>query len=318
MVQGLARKNLWATVDVICRLSLILAATAVASCSIVEGYPHDPEDTAATLTKLAPYFDSAKDDEYLAAQAINDEANARKLRDSIVMNRMHAYDIEYDNFKKSLTSYGNTLTTGSDLVVLILNGVGATIGGAGAKSALAAASGGVVGAQGDINKDLFFQKTIPAIISQMDANRDKAALPLVSGMNQDTSKYSLQTAERDLEHYKIAGNVVDAISNITQQAQNAKDTAQDQIQSYRTSVFGADASTQKIQAWLWPGVKIFDADGHALDANGKAVAANANHVAALRQWIADNNLVGLPIGSFLNNKDLAGARASAIKALSIP
>jgi len=317
MARSSGGKSLSVVTKVIRLLGFICIAGSVASCSITEGFPRDPEDTAATLTKLAPYFDSAKDDEYLAAQAKNDEASARAIRDSIIMNKMHAYDIEYDDFKKSLTSYGNGISTGSDLVVLILNGFGATTGSAETKSALAAASAGVVGAQGAINKDLFYQKTIPAIISQMDANRDKAAVPLVTGMSEDTSKYSLQTAERDLEHYKISGNVVDAISSITQQAQNSKDTAQDQIQAYRTVKFGADASSQKINAWLWPGFKKIDDNGNVLDVNGNVVPRNDANYAALNKWIANNNLAGLPIGSFLNAPDLAAARVNAIKALNI-
>jgi hypothetical protein len=49
--------------------SLLLVAwcLVLSACAPLLGYPKDPEDTDATLSALAPYFNGAKDVEYAHA-----------------------------------------------------------------------------------------------------------------------------------------------------------------------------------------------------------------------------------------------------------
>jgi len=129
-----------------------LLILVLSACSPLRGYPSDPEDTTATLTALQPYFGVAKDTEY-SNSAIG-SPRRQQLRDEIVLNRIRAYDIAFDDFERRLNGDGNSLTVGSDLLLLVLNGLGATTGTAATKSALAAASAGIVGAQAAIDKDL--------------------------------------------------------------------------------------------------------------------------------------------------------------------
>ena len=76
-------------------------AAAAASCSTFQGYPPDPEDTSVTLDALKAYFDPAKEAAY------SSETNADKrqqLRDTIVLSRVRAYDIEFDRFESNFSN----------------------------------------------------------------------------------------------------------------------------------------------------------------------------------------------------------------------
>lgn len=195
------------------------------ACTAIQGYPSDPEDTGATLKNLTPYFDGTVEARYVAASG--DDVKT-PIRDSIVYGRMRGYDIEFSDFEKSLYSQGNSFTLGGDLVALILGGLTATTGNATTKAALGAASVGVVGANTAINKDLYFQKTIIAMLSQMEASRANAKVAIVKGLGLPDSKYNLFQAYSDLDAYKNAGSIPGAISVITQNAENQKVDAQQQ------------------------------------------------------------------------------------------
>lgn len=223
-----------------CRLLAVISfsnsAGLIVGCASIEGFPHDPEDSATTLTALSPFFDGSEEAKYTQT---DNPAIRQQLRDSIVLGRVRAYDIEFDAFERQLYGSGNAITTGSDLIVLILSGLAATTGDAGTKAALAAASAGVVGAKGIINKDLYYQRTIPALLAQMEANRERAKLVILQGLSRSDAEYSLWIAYLDLDTLKNSGSIPGAIANITQDAGNAKEAAQSAITFMRSSSYFA-------------------------------------------------------------------------------
>jgi hypothetical protein len=204
------------------------------ACASIQGYPVDPEATSKTLNKLTAYFDGTEEKKY-EALALNSDARTQK-RNEIVFARMRGYDIEFSNFERQLYGFSNSVTVGTDLMGLTLGGLTATVGSAATKAALGAASVGVLGANTAINKDLYFQKTIPALIAQMEANRAKRQLLIFQGLGQSDSKYSLMAAYSDLDAYKNAGSIPEAIGSITQDAGNAKQTANNNIVFARTNL----------------------------------------------------------------------------------
>jgi hypothetical protein len=202
-------------------------------CASIQGYPIDPENTDSTLLSLKPYFDGTEEKNYIALAG--NEAVRQQKRDEIVLARLRGYDIEFSAFEKGLYGQGNTISTGGDLIALILAGLTATTGGTATKAALGAASAGVIGAQAAINKDLYYQRTIPALIAQMEASRAKAKLTIIQGLGRSDAKYSLMQAYLDLDVYKDAGSIPGAVSSVTQDAGNAKEAAQSAITFARTA-----------------------------------------------------------------------------------
>jgi hypothetical protein len=135
-------------------------------------------------------------------------------------------------------------------VGLILAGLTATAGGATTKAALGAASAGVIGANAAINKDLYYQKTIPALLTQMEAERLKALASILAGIKQSDADYPLMQAYIDLNAYRTAGSIPAAVAGITQNAGNAKDEAQKAITIQRGSAKAQLAALINVQTQL--------------------------------------------------------------------
>jgi len=280
--------------------SLVATLTA---CSSIRGYPPDPEDTKATLTALQEYFDPAQEKSYAAE---TDATKRQQLRDTIVLSRVRAYDLEFDRFEKELFEYGNSITLGADLTVLILSGLAATTGSAATKSALAAASAGIVGAQGVISKDLYYQKTLPALLAQMEANRAKAKTAIFANLIQTDAQYPLIRAELDLDALKAAGSIPTAITGITQQAAEANEAAkaaQARVQQLRVVGASSSDTTARLRAW---------------------VAGKPENFSALQRWMskdtADPALAQIPVEVLITGKGpgLEEDRLRAINDLHVP
>lgn len=292
--------------DRVLRLAMLgLLGSSLASCSAVQGYPSNPEDTSAVLNSLRPYFTGGKIDEYTKA---SDVGTRTRLRDIIVLSRLRAYDIEFESFEKSLWGDGNAIALGSDLAALALGGIAATVKSAATKTAYAIAATGVIGAQAAINKDLFYQRTLPALLAQMEANRGKIKIAILMGLKQDDSRYPLIAAEIDLGMLSSAAGVPAGISNITEQASAQNQAVQNQLQALRNVAFSQTDSSKRIRAWLT------QPDGNL----------NQAHFDSLQDWMAkdagDPSLQGIPVEVFVdgNNTLLETDRLRAISALNIP
>jgi hypothetical protein len=285
------------------RLAAILfscVSLLLTGCASLEGYATDPENTNATLTNINPYFDGTKEQDYYSSAA--DDAVRTPKRDAIVVARMRGYDIEFSKFERELLGGSNTISISSDLTGLVLAGLTSTVGSAGTKAALGAASAGVLGANSAINKDLYYQKTIPALIAQMEANRAKRKLTIIQGLGLPDSKYSLAAALSDLDDYRDAGSIPDAISSITQSASDAKQVADTNITFART---GLDLTqlptTQSIQAKL---KALTDAQILAV---AKTMSPNlANRPAGIQQLVKTLD----PNGNWLNGNAAAARQVT--------
>lgn len=177
--------------------------------------------------------------------SLTGEAQRRAFRDQVVINRLRAYDIKFGEFEKRLWGDSNVVSLGGDLAILMLGGLGATAGSAVTKSALAAASAGIVGAQAAINKDLYYQRTLPALLSQMEANRDKIKLMILEGLKKEDVKYSLFQADLDLDALQRASGIPAAIGDITEQAAENRALAQANL---ARAEFTVSAVTVPVQA----------------------------------------------------------------------
>lgn len=285
----------------------------LSSCSAVQGYPNDPENRRAVLATLQPYFSATEEERYANE---TDATRRRQLRDQIVLNRVRAYDLQFAKFEESLYGSGSAITTGGDLIVLILSGLGATIAGSATKAALAAASAGIVGAQATLNKDLYYQRTLPALMAQMEANRATVELAIFFGLTQDDNKYSLPRADLDLEALQQAGSIPRAVTSITQQAANANDAAQSKINALRVLTFSRTETSKRIRDWLYPHGQV--------DASGNPVAPDPTNFAKLQAWMnndsIDPRLKNIPEDSLIDGSDsrMESDRTRAIADLKIP
>ncbi len=203
-------------------LPVILLSVQLAACASFQGYPEDPSDPATDLIAFQDYFKPEKIESYLAAQG-----DARRaIRDEVVYGRLAAYDIEFSKFRRAINSQSNFTNVSGNVAALGLSGAGAVAGGVTTKAILAAASTAVLGATGEVDKDLFYQKTMPALLAQMEANRAKILSDIKNQLTSPDSTYPLAAAIIDLNAYKEAGSVPGAISLVSQSAAKIESTAQ--------------------------------------------------------------------------------------------
>ena len=300
------RKGFWRWAIVACASVGILSSTG---CGTISGYQQRPEPHASVRkARRELYFGLNADKPYHDAAA----GDRQKIRDELVYGKMQVLEDDFQDLERSLNSAGNSVSLGGDLIAIVLNGVAATAGSATSKSALSAASGGIVGAQGAINKDLYYQKTLPALISQMQANRAAASVTIVQNLKQADAAYPLNAAEIDLQHLIEAGSLVTALNDISQQATQQKKGSEAQIQNLRDLTFATSDSATKLQAWLYP--------------NGSVDAA---HLHSLQDWLNRQpepflNGQGYPPAAFVSGDTGEAAlepirqRAIADPALGIP
>lgn len=242
------------TKTVLRRAVLVPVLALLSSCAALSGYPQDPQDTAALGHLRAKYFALDATDCYKRTDCYKTIgfASQRALRDDIVLSRIHIYDMEFSLFVRDLSGANNSLSVGTDFAALALNGLGATTGDVATKAALAAASGGVLAANGAVNKDVFYQKTVPAIVAQMQADRTAAKATILAGLRLSDADYPLQRAELDLDVLNDAGSLNTAIATITQQSSRAQAVSQSLMDKLQSSAIARTQSVLQIRAWLFP------------------------------------------------------------------
>jgi hypothetical protein len=109
------------------------------------------------------------------------------------------------------------------------------LGGAGTKEALAAAATGIIGATGHIDKNLFYERTMPALLAQMEARRAAAMLKIAQGLAREDSDYPLALAIVDLNDYKDAGSIPGAVAGVGESAGIKRLEVEKEIASFHAS-----------------------------------------------------------------------------------
>ena len=208
------------------RMLAMAMAGLLAGCSTIRygGAPEPSFDVDKDLKQLAEKFEPTA--------SISDfyTKNTKEARDEFITGRITMMNIRYIQFIRNLTSEKQLLDTAVAMLTLGLNLAGASFAAASTKTVLAAISAGVVGSKEAIDKNYFFDKTIPALVAQMNAERKKALYPLLFGLKQKTlDDYSFAQAVTDLNDYYLAGTFTGAIHGIQVDAAVKEKAADDKI-----------------------------------------------------------------------------------------
>jgi len=154
----------------------------------------------------------------------------REFRDDTIEDCTKAITKKYNQFKLSLhqEAVGTALTT--DVLSLGLT-AGSVLSGGGTAKALGQAGTFFIGAGTAINKDVFYQETLPAIEASMDAKRDTILKTILDSEKSDpaATSYTLTSAGYDIAAYEGAGNLYAAISELTKTASVNADTAKNAV-----------------------------------------------------------------------------------------
>jgi hypothetical protein len=281
----------------LCILAL-LGLFILTGCSSLRGYPKKMVSESEELKHLASYF---TDDVIKAYNAKADEPSKRAYRDEVVNGRLRAIDLQFEVFQKAINSERNLSQIGSDWAVLGLSGAGTIVGGATSKAILAAISGGLTGAKLSVDKTLYYEKTMPSLLSQMEANRSRQLVNIRIGLQQSNSSYPLTQALVDVDGYYKAGTLPGAIIAINSAAGAKNENAQDALKQILEGSYKKDAAGDTLRKFWKP--------------NGTDI--NRDNEKKLKKWMGDNGFDPDAITLFLRNAESADARVKAVKDLGL-
>ena len=225
------------------KFTLILLMLILSGCAATSGFPDRPEPIDKKLMSLqAKYFLPGKD--VLAEFEQVDESVKRRYRDKVIHGRLLALDMQYGLFKQAIYEEGVSANLTIDTLGVVVGAAGAAVTGSDGSRALSALSGGISGTGTAINKNLYYERTLPALLALMDAKRDEVRAEILTGMTLDHIAYPLGHALTDLERYLQAGSIPGAISEVLTTAGETKADAEAQISIVRNDAF-VDAKAQE-------------------------------------------------------------------------
>lgn len=192
------------------------------------GAPEPSFDVDRDLKQLAEYFgdaDSIKKYYDVKKQGVsNDEL--KTARDEFITARLTMMNIRYIQFIRQSTSDKQLLDSSVEILGIGLNIAGVSFDSDATKTLLAGIAAGVSGSKATIDKNFYFEKTIPALIAAMNAQRKKALVHILKGMQEGISNYPFEQAVTDLHNYYFAGTFIGAIQVIQADA-GAKEKTED-------------------------------------------------------------------------------------------
>ena len=181
-------------------------------CAAIKAYPDRSVEIKDQLHSLTWCFDAE------AVRKAGTGWNPTAWRNEVVNCQIHAVDLQFTSFEQSLSRENVGLNTGVDMAVIGLGAATGVVAGAGTKSILGVISSGITGAKGIIDKDVFYSKTMPALLTQMEAQRKAQLVKIRTGLKSSADKYPLSEALIDVEEYYKAGSIPAAVQGIIEQS----------------------------------------------------------------------------------------------------
>lgn len=195
------------------------------------------------------------------------EAEKKALRNKIIAGRIALINLNYNQFIARFSVTKETLDFSTEVTELGLNLATTAAGGEATKTILGAVSSGVTGSKLAIDKNFFFEKTVPVLITTMNAQRKLALLPIMIGIATNTDDYPLTQALSDLDAYYFAGTFIGALQAIQADAGSKEVQAQEKLDLVRTTKFVADDASKLLQSYWTPKV------------SGSVTTTNGNNLA---------------------------------------
>ena len=222
------------------RLVVTLLVFALAGCASVGGFPERPESASKKLDELRKQFFLPGKNVLKEFDEEEDPVKKRQYRDRVVYGRLLAIDMQFGLFKEAIYEEGIFTNLSTDILGVAVGAAGAVTTGADASRILSALSGGISGTGTAINKNLYYERTLPALIALMDANREKIRAEILKGLIRSVEVYPLGSALADLERYFQAGSIPGAVASVTATAGETKANFEKEIATVRDRTFAID------------------------------------------------------------------------------
>jgi len=272
---------------------------AVTGCATIRGFPEPPTQTTVESPKAGWQLGPKAVEQY---HQTTDATAKQLLRNEIIDARMADLDHKFSDYERAIYTEGIGSGVGTDWVLLGLT-AGSTVSTVeSTKTLLSALATTVVGGHASFDKRALFEKTLPALMAQMVAERETARAVIRSKQELPASVYTLSAAESDLKKFEFAGSIPGAITAVSQDAGQKAGTAKQALNEI-SAKYLKDAEGTLLRSFWKP-------DGHNVSSSNEAL---------LRQWMSTN---GLPtdagyLSNFIRSADYASLRAKAVRDLGL-
>lgn len=222
-----------------------LAALALAGCATVRGSQEAPSAFRPSAPLVS--YDVALDNYRSPLASARAGKTRAEYRDHVL--ELYLADIEnkYRRFKEQLISTDRGSALAGDLLLLGLSGATA-LAGTSAADELATVTAVAAGARASVDKRLFFDRTMPAVIATMDARRAAIKTEIEIRRHLPDAQYSLGAGINDLIRLTDAGNINNGIDKITADAANQKNAAEARLNTVVEGCSEADSGTAAMNA----------------------------------------------------------------------
>ncbi|MGY6274208.1 hypothetical protein [Methylomonas sp. MgM2] len=224
-------------------LAFTTVTLVLSGCASYSGAPKAIVDVDAVVESLISTDKEKKGK--LQQWSEKPPSECKDIRDA-TNNVMTAIDLRYAEFVDDISFEGKIRATATDIALTGLGLAGTAVGGAGAKTVFNALSAGIAATNTSIDKNFFYEKTIPALIAKMNADRKAQQLLIIKRLKtcKNPGDYLWFEAIHDLTDYYATGTLLGAIASISKDAGakqvNVEDNIQQEILRLRPSKKSAD------------------------------------------------------------------------------
>lgn len=206
-----------------CGLLLLLVATAViGGCTSLSGAQRpvlSPAESVATARQFKPEISLPSF--YARDDGARLDLSPMDYRNLVIALYLDAIDARFAEFRAQAGSESRATGLAFDIALLGLTGA-AAVAEADEVNPFATAAAAFLGARGSFDKNLFYDRTLPAMFATMEAERARIRTDIVRAMKQDDKTYPLPLAFGDLAAYQRTGSFEFAIAQVVNRAVEAQ------------------------------------------------------------------------------------------------
>jgi hypothetical protein len=152
-----------------------------------------------------------------------------ETRNEYLSTRVVIINIEYLKYIKTLSAEESQIHSATDILQLTLELAAAGFNPAATKTVLTSLAALTGGVRLSIDKNAYFQKTMSALISAMNAQRKEVLLRIIKGSSTNLAGYPFHQAMSDINDYYLAGTIPGALSSIQKDSGTKEDNANRKI-----------------------------------------------------------------------------------------
>ncbi len=206
--------------------ALLALAMLASGCSTFRGAPKAPVERA--LIESKEFVDVEAEIKALATTENKNtrNASARKLMALIDIRYMHFRNDIVSN-RKHTKSASNALLLATDIAATLTESVGV-------KDNYIALSALIQGGDTIYDKDYLFDRTIDALVAQMDANRKAKQVDIYRRLVESIEQYPAQAAIADVFDYYYTGTLNGALIGVQQSAAEQERKSEKELLSIPT------------------------------------------------------------------------------------